>query len=126
MAAIARRAPGISSSKHGQARPGFCLAGLLAALRSHQAQEIIRMSSVQQRVFTINRALLHQELQGLLLRHRSLVLGHRDFLVEVLERISADMLAGTVADNQQLRDWYTPAMLARQKNLRKHSGECHG
>lgn len=84
------------------------------------------MGGVEGCVFAVDGALADEVLQRLFLRDRAFVLGHGDFLVQVLQGVSADVLTGAIADDQQLGHRNAASELAGQKNLRQDSGECHG
>jgi len=101
------------------------LAGL-SAFGADQAQEIVGVSGVEGCVFAVEGALADEVLQRFFLRDRAFIFGHGDFLVQVLQGVPPDVLAGAIADDQQLGNGNTATELAGQEHLREDGGERHG
>ena len=68
---------------------------------------------------------LHQPRQRLLERKRALLARDRDLLMQMLQRVLADVLARAVADHQQLRGRHQPAADPRQQHLGHDRGQRH-
>ena len=65
-----------------------------------QTIHIVWVDGMHLRVLAIDKPSIDQLHQGLFERERTFVLGHGDFLMQMLQRVTPDMLARAVADNQ--------------------------
>src|SRR5215467_11537238 len=77
-----------------------------------QADQILRVNCEQQRILAFDGPRPNQVRQRFFHGGRAFSLGHRDFLMQVLQRIAPDVLAGTIADHQEFRGWNpTPSLV---------------
>ena len=67
------------------------------------------MRGARQRIMSLDRATLHEVRERFLERDRTVPPRDRDLLMQVLQRVSADVLTRAVADHQQLHRGGEPA-----------------
>src|SRR5688500_2921027 len=92
--------------------------GWRAPSASYRPLELVRMRGPRQRVLVLDQLLADETRQRFLQRDRSLPARDRDLLMQVLQRVLADVLACAVADHEQLGGGNTAAADARQEHLR--------
>jgi hypothetical protein len=83
------------------------------------------MGRAQARLVPIDRADLDELCQRLLEAKRSRLPCDRDLLLQMLQRILANVLPRSVAHHQQLRCGHQRSGLRRDQHLREHRGQRH-
>jgi hypothetical protein len=83
------------------------------------------MHGARERVPAVDEVALDQFGERLLERERSVLARDRDFLMQVLQRVLPDVLAGAVAHEQQLRRRNQSATGLRHQRLRQDARERH-
>ena len=70
--------------------------------RIEQDVEVVGVNGAEEGVFALDVALTDQVYERFFEGEGAFLLGQGDFLMKVLQRVTADMVAGAVADQQQL------------------------
>ena len=84
------------------------------------------MNRAKEGVFALDMALAHEIYKRFFEAEGTFLLGEGDFLMKVLQRVAADMVAGAVTDQQQLGGRDATAAFLGQENLRVDGSEGHG
>lgn len=94
--------------------------------RLQENVEIVGMNGTEQGIFAVDVIVVDQGDQRIFQAERSLFLGHGYFLVEVLECVAADVMAGAVADHEEFGGGNAAAGFLGKQDLRVNRGEGHG
>ena len=98
---------------------------LRAASSSHQPLELLGVDGPCSRLFRGDEPSANKMCERLLEREGSMSLGNRDFLVQVLQRVLADVLPGAVSNEQHLGRRHAAASASRHQRLREDGAEGH-
>src|SRR6202035_3040860 len=76
--------------------------------------EVVGMDGAELCFFAVDVAAADQRGQGILERERAFLLGDGNFLMQMLERVAANAIAGAVADHQELGSGNAATVFFRQ------------
>ena len=93
--------------------------------RTKQPFELFGMPGARARIVCRNQPFVDELRERFLERDRAAALGDRDLLMQMLQRVLADVLARAVPNHQQLGGRHTAAAGTRQQRLRQHRAERH-
>src|SRR5258706_2823504 len=97
-----------------------CLQNGAVSTFSHAREKAIQLFAMYRtcsRIFDVQEAPSHELRQGFFEGERAVTAGNRDLLMEVLQRVLADVLTCTVPDHQQFGRRDPAASRLRQQDL---------
>ena len=83
------------------------------------------MDGTEQGVFAVDLSCVNELNERILEGEGTLFLGQWDFLVKMLQAVSAHVMSGAVTHYQKFRSWNAASALSWQQDLRVHGGKGH-